>query len=238
MISSISHRELFVFYCRIDTRVVPGPKERMSHVWWQRRTRCDTFNQWLFVIGDWHNASSMAPPHNVIAYFPNLFATELLFCDIFGLSEGCFRWIHPSTLNEVFVAMSRRVKHAALPQIPFLSLSIFVCWDTCDGWKWGLCVLCLSSLVSRVSWHLAVRLVGVTEEEQTRSNWCAGSRGEKRIKKIKRIKTIKRWAGKAKQSKAERQQQFHVHSFCIEHKWITIYPYMDFWKQILKTKKY
>lgn len=36
-------------------------------------------------------------------------------------------------LYEVFVAMSGRVKHAALPQIPFLSLSIFVCWDTCDG---------------------------------------------------------------------------------------------------------
>ena len=50
-----------------------------------------TLNQWLFVIGDWHDASSMPPSQNVFAYFPNLFATELLFCDIFGLSEGCFR---------------------------------------------------------------------------------------------------------------------------------------------------
>ena len=70
------------------------------------------------------------------------------FLNLFRIFQRCvldeFIW----ALYEVFVVMSRPVEHAALPQIPFLSVSIFVSWDTCDGWK---SLVCLVSLVSRVS---------------------------------------------------------------------------------------
>ena len=153
MISSICHPDLFVFYCRIDTRVVP------LSVWGMYNGGTD--NQQLFVNDDCvplkenlHNVSGNTFWHLVIFCYH-----MAVLCDPFRLSilgsshdspqKNCF------LMKCFFLVMS---VCGALPQILFLSEHF-----CCLGHMWWmkvsrcllLCVLCLSSLVSRVPRHLA-----------------------------------------------------------------------------------
>ena len=141
MIGSICHRELFVFSSWIDTRVVPGQRQNVTLL--MKTTNSVTLNHWLFVIGDWHNASLMAPPHNVIDNTFWIFLPPSFF----------FRLSNVSTLWSIFSSNVASCETCCTSGDP-VSVSELFC-GLGHMWWMKVRLVCLVSLVSRVPRLLA-----------------------------------------------------------------------------------
>ena len=158
MISSICHRELFVFYCGIDTRVVPrGNRKKdsfwgmLSHFWWQHCSVTD--NHWWLTQQCIFNDTSMMLLGTFGIFLPPryFFVTSDFQRCIFKVHTSD-QWVQIRFFMKYLYLCHDVWNMLHFRRSPFCLWAFLWGWDTCDGWKWA-CVSCVSRLscASRVS---------------------------------------------------------------------------------------